>query len=299
MTPPTGGRTSIARPARVALALLVASAYTLVGWSLATAPPPIEISLAVLLGLATVVTLGVFFLNLGVFVDVISRGAADRSLVGLTFDDGPHPVHTRRVLDALDASGHRATFFVVGTKVEAHPDVVREIVERGHEVGLHGYDHDRFLNLRNEARIVRDLEKNRDAIERACGVRPRIFRPPVGFTSPRTRVAVRALGLAVVGWTARAFDGAGKPTQSAVLARVSRSLRPGGIILLHDARERGEDAPASVEALPALLDLLAERGLRSVTVTELCTLERSESAHGATPAPSVGGGRDLGAVSPP
>ena len=104
----------IVRPVRAALASLVVAAYVIVGASIAFGDVPLAATAAVLLALVTVVHLGVFFLNLGVFVDVTSRGPTGRRAVALTFDDGPHPVHTRRVLDLLDAGGHKATFFVVG-----------------------------------------------------------------------------------------------------------------------------------------------------------------------------------------
>jgi len=258
-----------APPARAALGLFVVAAYGLIGASLFGVAVPLSLLVATLLGVTTFVTVGVFFLNLGVFVDVTSRGSTRRSVVALTFDDGPHPVHTRQVLATLAERGHKATFFVVGEKVAAHPDVAREIAEAGHELGLHGYDHDRLLNLRHEPRIIRDLDKTADAIATACGQRPRLFRPPVGFTSPRTRVAVRARDLEVVGWTARGFDGAGRPSVAALVERLTRSLSPGAILLLHDAPERGEVAPTSVEALPSLLAELETRGFSSVTVTEL------------------------------
>jgi peptidoglycan/xylan/chitin deacetylase (PgdA/CDA1 family) len=260
----------MARPVRTALAMLVAAAYVLALASIVGADVPIAVVLAVLLALLTVVHLGVFFLNLGVFVDVTSRGPVGRSAVALTFDDGPHPVHTRRVLELLAGRGHKATFFVVGEKAEAHPDVILEIVAQGHELALHGHSHDRFLNLREETRIIDDLRANQAAIERAASVRTRLFRPPVGFTSPRTRVAVRALDLFVVGWTARAYDGAGRPSAAQVVDRIERDLFDGSIILLHDAAERGDAEPASVRALPTILERLDARGLGSITVGELC-----------------------------
>jgi peptidoglycan/xylan/chitin deacetylase (PgdA/CDA1 family) len=123
--------------------------------------------------------------------------------------------------------------------------------------------------MRREPNIVRDLEKTRDAIERAAGIRPKLFRPPVGLTSPRTRVAVKELGLTVIGWNARAFDGAGRPSTERVIARIAPALDHGAIVLLHDAAERGDAAPSSLEALPDLLALMAKRGLEGVTVTGL------------------------------
>lgn len=255
--------------ARFTLGVLIAVAYGVLGAVLLDHAPPIWFVAALLVTLSVVVHAGIFFLNLAVFLDVVSHGEPGARAVSLTFDDGPHPVHTGRVLDALDEAGAKGTFFVIGAKAEAYPDVIADIVRRGHEVGLHSYAHDHLLFLRNEAKIVEDLRRTQDAIEQAAGVRPKLFRPPVGFSSPRTRVAVRDLGLCVVGWSARAFDGAGRPTPAQVVSRIEPTLRDGAIVLLHDAPERGDDAPTSLAALPELIRLLRARGLEAVTVSSL------------------------------
>lgn len=249
--------------------IVVGITYGVIAASLLAHAPPLWFLVALLTTLAVCVNLGIFFLNLGVFVDVVSEREPGQRAVALTFDDGPHPVHTRRVLDALDAAGAKATFFVIGAKASEHPDVVAEIVRRGHEVGLHSHVHDHLLFMRHESKIVRDLVRTQDAIERAAGVRPKLFRPPVGFTSPRTRVAVKELGLVVVGWSARAFDGAGRPSAEQVVARIEPELRDGAIVLLHDSAERGDTPPTSIDALAELLQLLRQRGLNSVTVSAL------------------------------
>jgi len=256
-------------PARLLLILLVAGAYGVLLATFVSAAPPTWFIIAHLVALAATIHLGIFCLGLGVFVDVFARGDRGSRSVALTFDDGPHPLHTMRVLELLEAAGAKATFFVIGAKVDAHPEVVAEIVRRGHEVGLHSYTHDRLLFMRHESKIVADLVRTQDAVERAAGVRPKLFRPPVGFSSPRTRVAVRQLGLTVTGWSARAFDGAGRPSVAVIVARIAPSLEDGAVVLLHDAPERGDVAPTSIEAIPELLAHLKQRGLSAVTVSAL------------------------------
>ena len=262
-------RGGLVPPARLVVGLLVATGYALAITSLFFSPIAPWVLLSLALSIAIVVNLGVGFLNLGVFVDVVSRGSSDRRVVALTFDDGPHPEHTRAVLRDLAAARAKATFFLVGRKVDQHPDVVREIIEQGHEIGLHSHAHDHYLNLRHESRITADIERNQASIEKLCGKRPMLFRPPVGLTSPRIAVAVKRLGVRVIGWTARAFDGAGRPEARVVLSRIERDLGPGAIVLLHDAAERTDERPTSLDALPGLLRLLAERGLETVTVSDL------------------------------
>ncbi|MBK6514764.1 MAG: polysaccharide deacetylase family protein [Polyangiaceae bacterium] len=263
-------------PARLAVIALVSCSYGVILLSIAGHGPPLWFVVGLLAAQAIVVHLGIFFVNFGVFLDVVSEIEPGRRAVALTFDDGPHPVHTPRVLDMLDAVGAKATFFVIGAKADAHPEVIAEIARRGHEVALHSYEHDHLLFMRPEPSIVRDLVKTQDAIERACGARSKLFRPPVGFSSPRTRVAVKELGLVVVGWSARAFDGAGRPSVERILERLSASVRDGAIVLLHDAPERGDNAPTSLEALPALLAMISERGLSTVTVSSLIGSAQAE-----------------------
>jgi peptidoglycan/xylan/chitin deacetylase (PgdA/CDA1 family) len=254
---------------RALLFTLLGASYALAGVSLVFGPPPIWLPASLMLALLVVVALGVGFLNLGVFLRVVSRVPTREPRVAFTFDDGPHPVHTRQVMDLLERAGARGTFFVIGEKVARLPEVVSELVRRGHEVGLHSQRHDRLQNLRAEEAIVLDLEENRAAVEAAAGVRPTLFRPPVGLSSPRTCVAVDRLGLEVVGWSARAYDGAASPEVDTVVRRILPHLEPGAIVLLHDARERGDEAPSSLAALERLLELSNQRGLRGVTLTQL------------------------------
>jgi peptidoglycan/xylan/chitin deacetylase (PgdA/CDA1 family) len=180
--------------------------------------------------------------------------------VALTFDDGPHPRWTLRVLDLLAERGAHATFFLMGRKAEAYPEVVRAILERGHSVGLHSYAHDRFFALRGERRVREDLERGIAALEKITGRRPALFRPPIGHTNPVIARVADSLDLVVVGWTIAGRDGVARARPDAVAARVRRDLCDGAIVLLHDAPERGDREPAAVRALPAILDaIFAER----------------------------------------
>src|SRR6185436_15100330 len=117
--------------------------------------------------------LGALWPALEMFADVVWRGPEGASGVALTFDDGPHPEFTRSVLDALDREGAKATFFVIGEKGARHPALLREIVDRGHLVGVHGDRHDRALSLRSLDRVQADLMHAINSLTRATGQRPR------------------------------------------------------------------------------------------------------------------------------
>jgi peptidoglycan/xylan/chitin deacetylase (PgdA/CDA1 family) len=230
--------------------------------------PPWAPALDLAVLLATV-GLGVFVLPSGVFARPILAGGGGAPTVAITFDDGPDPVHTRRVLDLLDARGHRGTFFVIGERAERHADVVTEIARRGHGLGNHSFHHSHRTPTMAPATLAAELVRAGDVLERAAGVRPRWFRPPVGLLSPPVVDAARRARLEIVGWSATARDGVARATVESALARLVGALRPGAILVLHDAAERGGRAPIAVEVLARLLDALDERGLRSVPLDEL------------------------------
>jgi peptidoglycan/xylan/chitin deacetylase (PgdA/CDA1 family) len=226
-----------------------------VGWLTASSA-----LLFLLLG-ASLLMVGVLFPATEVYAPCLSRVPGQR--VALTFDDGPHPVTTRRVLLLLAEHDQRATFFVIGRKVEAYPDVVREIADRGHAIGVHGFDHDWLHAFKLPQQVEADIRKSQDAVRRASGVTPTLFRPPLGLLSPFTAEGARRAGVHIVGWSFRLFDGLpGRPT-SHVLRSVERRLRAGDVVLLHDASESERFTPAGVVVLPQVLALVRSRGLRS------------------------------------
>jgi peptidoglycan/xylan/chitin deacetylase (PgdA/CDA1 family) len=250
--------------ARILLYVGTAGALSLIGRSLILGPVPLSVAIAALAAYVALIGSGVAFLRLGMFVDVVSRGPREARGVALTFDDGPSPEHTPRVLDLLDEASVKATFFVIGKKAAAHPELVRAIVERGHAVGIHGHVHDRFLSLRSPDTVGDDLAEAIATVEAITGARPTLFRPPVGLTSPRVARALEWFDLVVVGWSVRGLDGLAGAQPERVAARVVPRLEDGAIVLLHDAAERDDYCPASLAALPRILAAMRTRDLDGV-----------------------------------
>lgn len=251
--------------ARLGLWAYAGAGVTLGVRALLGGPPPLVPTLLGFGGYLALGTAGVFWPERGMYGSALWRGP-NRPEVALTFDDGPSPDTTPRVLDTLDAAGARATFFLVGRKAAAHPGLVREIAARGHEIGLHGFDHDRLFSLRFAGHVVADVRRTQAAIA-SCGVEPtRFFRPPIGFVSHFTVHGARRAGVTLVGCSARAFDGFAGAAVSKVTARLLRALEPGALLAMHDAAERDDYAPASLEALPHVLTELKRRELRPVTL---------------------------------
>jgi len=203
-----------------------------------------------------------------IFGHVVSHGGPVRA-VALTFDDGPSPA-TRQVLDILDAYHIRATFFFIGKNAAAWPDLAREAQRRGHAIGNHTWSHPLLAPVESVRAIDAEIERASDSIQRTAGVSPAFFRPPHGWRSPLMMRECRRRGLTVVTWTIDAEDWKGIPPDELV-ARVVRSVRPGSIILLHDGRGTAlmPDAHNTVEALPRIIEGLANRGYHFVTVPDL------------------------------
>jgi peptidoglycan/xylan/chitin deacetylase (PgdA/CDA1 family) len=196
----------------------------------------------------------------------------------LTFDDGPDasPAATGEILDALDAVGAKATFFLVGEQILRTPELASEILARGHEVGVHGQRHFRHDRV-PAAESVADIEDGYAALAAASGVTPRFYRPPYGKLSPAGAQACRDLGLKVAYWSTWGLDW--EPLPSARIARrVNRDLDDGAIVLLHDSARyavRPTAAP-TVAAIAAIGARASELGLSLVTLGEACGVPVAE-----------------------
>ena len=256
-------------PARVSLLASTTGLGALTLHAAVRGEPGLAVIGALSLGWGALVTSGVIFPRLEMYAPVVSRGPAGSARVALTFDDGPHPVTTRRVLEALAPTRHRATFFVLGEKARRHPDVVREIHAGGHTLAVHGDSHDRLHSFRMPRTVHDEIVRAGAAVQAATGVRPRFFRPPLGHTSVTSVRGARLAGVTLVGWSSRGFDGIRGRSPEAVVEQIGRTLVDGAIVMLHDAAEHDDFEPAAVRALPRLVALLDERGLTSVGIDAL------------------------------
>jgi peptidoglycan/xylan/chitin deacetylase (PgdA/CDA1 family) len=186
----------------------------------------------------------------------------------LTFDDGPGPNATPRVLDELDQLGVAATFFVLGAEVSGAPELARRIAAGGHELGLHGFAHPRY-DLLSAEQAREDLEQGLEAIESATGVRPSWFRPPYGKLSSVSHQVCLSMSLKIVYWSAWGLDWENIGSK-AISTEVSSSLNRGAIVLLHDTARYGRrpSAEPTAEALRPIVTLGQQLGLTWTTLSE-------------------------------
>ena len=192
------------------------------------------------------------------------HGRRDRDVVALTFDDGPDAVRTPALLDALRELGAHATFFLVGADVDRNQALVRRIADEGHELGNHTYTH-RYLPLARSTKVAKELAATDRAICEATGITPTLVRPPYGGRRPSTVRAFARAAKRLVLWDVNSLDWQGKPAAE-VAERVLDRTRAGSIILMHEARDGGEETVAAVRML---VPALRAKGYQLATVSEV------------------------------
>ncbi|MGW4726921.1 polysaccharide deacetylase family protein [Streptomyces sp. NPDC004291] len=192
------------------------------------------------------------------------HGRRDVPKVALTFDDGPDPVFTRQVLEILDRYGARATFFCVGHHVAALPDEVRRIVAGGHGLGNHSWSHPFLFDLTPE-QLREQIDRTTEELDRVAGEAPAWFRPPYGALSPGVLAALEEHPATLTMWDVDARDWS-RPGPEQIAKTVLEGVGPGSVVLMH---EGAGDRSQTVEALPAIVEGLLERGLEPVPLAEL------------------------------
>jgi peptidoglycan/xylan/chitin deacetylase (PgdA/CDA1 family) len=237
--------------------------------SFRSSPFPVAVPLLFVALILAVIGVAILFPHFGIFSEALARVRTKRPLLALTFDDGPDPVHTPRVLNLLEQHKARATFFVTGEQAARHPDLVRDIAARGHQVENHSLNHSIWTPFVSPKKLRAELEATQQILGSILGDRPRWFRPPYGVVSPRVALAARRAGLTICHWSGRARDGAARIPADRGVRNIARGLTPGSILLLHDAVHDGSRQAIAAEILESTLPMLAQKGLRSVTLDEL------------------------------
>lgn len=219
---------------------------------------------------------------LGANLTRLPPSLAGAGRVALTFDDGPDPTVTPRVLERLAEHGARASFFLIGRRAARHPELVAEIVRRGHRVENHSYSHAYTFAFFGPRAQGREIDRAQELLARLAGRRPTYFRAPAGIRNLWLDLVLAQRGLRLASWTRRGYDAVdGEPRR--VIRRLVKNLGAGDVLLLHDgsaARDSG-GRPAVLEALPRLLDALAEKGLKA---THLPAFEPAPRAGDPAPA---------------
>ncbi|KMM75329.1 acetyl xylan esterase [Xanthomonas sp. NCPPB 1128] len=237
-------------PWALASQALVAALWWAYGWRFGL--PALLLSHAALV-------LPVFLPRARLYAPVLDRLPGSAPRVWLTIDDGPSD-DTAAILDLLDRHQAKATFFLVGARAAARPQLVREILRRGHGIGNHSQHHPQawFWAL-GPRRMAQEIGQAQQTLAAIAGTAPRWYRSVVGMTNPFVAAPLRRHGLTRVAWSARGFDGV-RCAPAVTVARIARDLRPGAIVLLHEGAAHGHN-PAIVEGV---LQAVQARGLQAV-----------------------------------
>ncbi|MFG1396256.1 polysaccharide deacetylase family protein [Roseixanthobacter pseudopolyaromaticivorans] len=191
----------------------------------------------------------------------------DGPYIAITFDDGPNPETTPKLLKILEARNIKATFFVLGTNASAYPDVVRSVAAAGHEVGNHSWNHPQLPKL-TLAAADKQIEDTSAAIEAATGKKPLYLRPPYGAMTPALQQhLVQKYGVTMIFWSVDPLDWKVRDAQN-IYDQIMKHVRPGAIILAHDIHA------TTVAAMPRVLDALIAKGYKFVTVSELIAMNK-------------------------
>lgn len=224
----------------------------------------------------------------GMQIDIIRNGPRELGFVALTFDDGPDPVYTPRILDILKEKGVPATFFLVGSNAVKYPDIVRRIYREGHSVGNHTYSHRSLIPLSKEG-VYNEIIKCDDALQRITGVKPTLFRPPRGVYTQYAREVLKENRHTMVLWDVSSRDWE-EIRHTEIVSSVMRNVKPGSIILMHDSGDIitafGGNRINTVRALPVIIDRLRAQGYDFLTIDQMLVLS------GLSETEDDGSGRD-------
>lgn len=204
---------------------------------------------------------GVFDIGSQFFVDTFWRG--EKGTVSFTFDDGPDPEVTPKVLNVLREANVKAAFFVIGRNAEKHPKLLKQILDEGHVIGNHTYNH---AYVFSKSAAEKQVTEGQDAIKLITGKRTKYFRPPFGVMTPEIAATIRKAKCSVIGWDLRSQDGRIR-TKEATINRVKAHLKRSTVLLFHDTN------PTTPDALREIIHLCRESGMKIVSLPEQSGIE--------------------------
>lgn len=223
---------------------------------------PLYAFLLVAAGWALVTFMGATNIRWNYFLVSLSKKAAiDEKAVALTFDDGPSE-NTLEILKVLRKYDVKATFFCIGHKIDEHPEIFRQILKEGHQVGNHSYSHAPTIGFFSTKKMIEEINYCNQAAKSRGEVEMKLFRPPSGVTNPKIRRALAETNLQSVGWSVRSFDALFK-SEKLIFKLATYNLQPGDVILLHDTK------PHTIAILERLLLFLQKRNFILLTVGSL------------------------------
>lgn len=209
---------------------------------------------------------GCYYVGSGFFIKVICSSTTDRKEIALSFDDGPAPSYTPEILAILQAEAVKAAFFCIGNRIGGNEKIFRQVYEEGHVIGNHSYSHHFWFDMFPSSKMLTDLKMMDSAMEKAIGLRPRLFRPPYGVTNPNLKKAIIGGQYTPIGWNVRSLDTVIEDEQK-LLKKINDAIKPGAIVLFHDTSK------TTLAILPRFIREVKERGYTIVRLDKMLNLQ--------------------------
>ena len=229
-------------------------------------PVPLWIYLLLLFAYSLVLFYGSYYVGSNFFMKVLCRAPVSSREIAISFDDGPANAHTPAILDILHAAQVPAAFFCIGKNIAGNEALLQRIVDEGHVIGNHSYSHHFWFDLFSTKKMMADVELMTSSVHKAIGVKPVMFRPPYGVTTPNMRRVMDKTGFTAIGWNIRSMDTVIKE-EDKLLDKVSAGLRPGAIVLLHDT------SATTLAILPRFIKQARDAGYSFVRIDKLLNVE--------------------------
>jgi len=205
---------------------------------------------------------GSYYVGSNFFMKVLCSANTSKKQIAISFDDGPAENYTAEILEVLKTTNVPAAFFCIGKNIEGRKELLQRIIAEGHVIGNHSYSHHFWFDLFSAGKMQADLQQMNEAVEKATGLSPKLFRPPYGVTTPNMRKATDALGVAAIGWNIRSMDTVIKE-EDKLFDKINQQLQPGAIVLLHDT------CKSTLLMLPRFIEAARNKGYEFVRVDKL------------------------------
>lgn len=241
-------------------------ALILTGWYFNVSSPYYFIPVALLYLIINIV--GSANIQLNYFFYSHCKSTTSKKEIALTFDDGPHHGITPKLIKLLDSYNVKATFFCVGKNAATYPEIVSEIINKGHAIGNHSYGHSKFFDLLSASKMQKEILDTNQVIKSITGKSPLLFRPPYGVTNPMLRKAISSTNMVSVGWSMRSLDTV--KNSKDVLAGLVANTKPGDVVLFHDTN------PNIVTIIEDYLIWLQKNDFNIVSLTSLLNISAYE-----------------------
>ena len=194
------------------------------------------------------------------------NAVTDEKIIAITFDDGPNPEFTPKVLSILAQQNVPATFFVIGKNIQGNESLIKKMDAAGHTIGNHTFSHSFFIDFKSKTGFMYELDATSDIVYNIIHKRMKFFRPPYGVTTPHLARASKALNYEIIGWNVRSLDTT-SDKEERIANRVISQIKPGAIVLFHDTSEK------TAQVLKQTLNFAKENGFKIVSVEELLKIQ--------------------------